>query len=31
LDDSMTVDGVHLSPLGYERWRDAIAQYVRRK
>ena len=31
LDDSMTVDGVHLSPLGYKRWRDAIAQYVRRK
>jgi lysophospholipase L1-like esterase len=31
VDSSLTVDGVHLSPLGYERWRNAIAQYVRAK
>jgi lysophospholipase L1-like esterase len=31
VDSSLTVDGVHLSPLGYERWRKAIAQYVRAK
>jgi lysophospholipase L1-like esterase len=31
LDSRMTVDGVHLSPLGYQRWRDAIAQYMGRK
>src|SRR2546430_563182 len=28
VDSSLTVDGLHLSPLGYERWRNAIAQYV---
>jgi lysophospholipase L1-like esterase len=28
LDDSMTVDGLHLNPLGYQQWRNAIAQYV---
>jgi lysophospholipase L1-like esterase len=27
-DSSLTADGLHLSPLGYERWRNAIAQYV---
>jgi lysophospholipase L1-like esterase len=31
VDSSLTVDGLHLSPLGYERWRNAIAQYVRAK
>ncbi len=27
-DSSFTADGLHLSPLGYERWRNAIAQHV---
>jgi lysophospholipase L1-like esterase len=27
-DSSFTADGLHLSPLGYEGWRDAIAQHV---
>ena len=31
LNDTMTIDGLHLSPMGYERWRNAISQYVRAK
>jgi lysophospholipase L1-like esterase len=31
LDNGMTVDGLHLTPLGYRQWRDTIAQYVRAK
>ena len=31
LNDTMTIDGFDLSPLGYERWRNAISQYVRAK
>ena len=31
LNDTMTKDGLHLSPMGYERWRNAISQYVRAK
>jgi lysophospholipase L1-like esterase len=27
-DSSFTADGLHLSPLGYERWRNAISQQV---
>jgi len=28
VDSSFLADGVHLSPLGYQRWRSAIAQHV---
>jgi lysophospholipase L1-like esterase len=27
-DSSFAADGLHLSPLGYERWKNAIAQHV---
>src|SRR5262245_8027341 len=27
-DSSFVADGLHLSPLGYERWKNAIAQHV---
>ena len=28
VDSSLTVDGLHLGPSGYERWRNSIARYV---
>jgi lysophospholipase L1-like esterase len=30
-ESSLTVDGLHLSPSGYERWKNAIAPYIEAK